>query len=110
MDFTATEHGFKNGLGGASNSASKKDYHYILFGRQVDSQHPEYSGVYFEYDDQSQGAVNCVKEVTISDEQVLFKLKRQKKILVRRGGKAIQWKQFLKGIRDVFAESIIQKV
>jgi hypothetical protein len=107
MDFIATEHGFENGLGGASNSASKKDYHYVVFGRQ---QHPKYSGIYFEYDDQSRGAVNCVKKVTTSDEQVLFVLKRQKKIVVRRGGKAVHWKQFLKGVRHVFGDSVVQKV
>ncbi len=33
MEFTATESGFEDGMGGASNAADTKDYHYVLFGR-----------------------------------------------------------------------------
>ena len=52
MEFTATESGFEGGMGGASNTAGTADHHYVLFGRQTDEQHPEFSGVYFEFDDQ----------------------------------------------------------
>jgi len=45
LDFTATESGFDNGMGGASNAAGADDLHYVLFGKDGD-------GVYFEYDDQ----------------------------------------------------------
>jgi hypothetical protein len=43
IEFIATECGFHDGLGGASNAAADEDYHYILFGRQIDSQHPQNS-------------------------------------------------------------------
>lgn len=48
IEFVATESGFEAGVGGASNAAGTADYHYVLFGRQTDAQHPECTGVYFD--------------------------------------------------------------
>ena len=107
MKFTATECGFNEGLGGASNAANKKDYHYVLFGRQTDDQHPEFSGVYFEFDDQINGAANCVTSVVIQEEFVDFVLNDGRKITVMRGLMAAQWKSFWAGIRDTFDRKII---
>jgi hypothetical protein len=108
MEFTATECGFDNGLGGASNAANKRDYHYVLFGRQTDKQHPEFSGVYFEFDDQINGAANCVSQVVIRDGAVDFGLKDGRKISVLRGMMAAQWDKFLSGVRDTFENEIVQ--
>ena len=33
LDFMATEIGFDNGMGGASNAAGDEDLHYVLFGK-----------------------------------------------------------------------------
>jgi len=85
MEFTATESGFEDGMGGASNEAGTAGYHYVLFGRQTDEQHPECSGVYFEFDDQIHGAVDCITRVAIADELVRFELRDGQKIVVRRG-------------------------
>jgi hypothetical protein len=41
LDFTATESGFDNGMGGASNAAGTDEQHYVLFGKDAD-------GIYFE--------------------------------------------------------------
>jgi hypothetical protein len=103
MKFTATEAGFKDGLGGASNSKGKEKYHCVIFGHQEDPQHPEYTGAYFEYDDQSNGAVNCVKEVSISNKLVVFKLKKGESIEVGCNVSAEQWEDFLRGISTVFS-------
>ena len=110
MEFTATESGFENGLGGASNSAGASDHHYVLFGRQVDDQHPDQSGVYFECDDQIHGKVDCVTKIVIQDGLVEFKLRDQEAIMVRRGMEASQWDSFLKGIHEVFGSDIVHKV
>ena len=109
MEFTATESGYDNGLGGASNSKGTESYHYVLFGQQTDDQHPENSGIYFEFDDQIHGSVNCVARVVIADEFVEFELKDQKKIKVRRCMGDSHWNRFLNGIHDVFGDSMIQK-
>ena len=107
MKFTATEAGFKDGIGGASNSASAEKQHYVLFGVQKDSQHPDNSGVYFEYDDQSKGAVNCVKTVMIGDKSVGFRLKDGKSIEVRCNVSAYEWEALKRGIRIVFPDNSI---
>ena len=109
MEFTATECGFDNGLGGASNAASTTDYHYVLFGRQTDEQHPEFSGVYFEFDDQSNGAANCVASVIIRDRAVDFGLKDGRKITVLSGISVAHWDSFLAGIHDTFDYEIIKQ-
>jgi hypothetical protein len=109
MEFTATEFGFEDGLGGASNGADTKDYHYILFGRQTDNQHPECDGVYFEFDDQSHGSVDSVTGVVIADDVVEFELKDDPKIVVRRGMSEPQWSGFVRGIYGVFRDDIVHK-
>lgn len=107
MIFTATESGFQDRMGGASNAASAAEYHYILFGRQTDEQHPEWSGVYFEFDDQSFGAVDCVTRVTMADEFVRFELRDGQEIVVKRGMEESHWSKFLRGIHDVFGDEIV---
>jgi len=105
MEFTATESGFEDGMGGASNAAGTKDYHYVLFGRD-----PEDNSVYFEFDDQIHGSVDAVTRVVIAEESVEFELKDHQTILVRRGMAQPQWNGFLQGIHDAFGADIIQKV
>jgi len=109
MEFVATESGFEDGMGGASNGAGTAGYHYVLFGRDTDEQYPECSGVYFEFDDQIHGAVDCVKMVAIADDLVSFELRDGQTIVVRRGMAEPQWTGFLRGIHDAFADEIIHK-
>ena len=109
MEFTATESGFEDGMGGASNAAETQDYHYVLFGRHSDEQHPECTGVYFEFDDQIHGAVDGVTGVAIADDLVTFELRDGQKIVVRRGMGEPQWDGFLKGIRDAFENDTIHE-
>ena len=84
FEFSATESGFTDGLGGASNSAADDEYHYILFGRQMDSQHPEASGTYFECDDQINGGINLVERIAITNSEVTFALTNSEAIRVIR--------------------------
>ena len=107
MEFVATESGFEDGMGGASNAAGTADYHYVLFGRDIDEQHPERSGVYFEFDDQIHGAVDIVTAVAIVDDSVRFELRAGQKIVVRRGMAETQWSGFLRGIHNAFRDEII---
>jgi hypothetical protein len=107
MKFSATEAGFKDGRGGASNSTSAEKQHYVLFGTQQDVQHPENSGVYFEYDDQSNGAVNSVKAVSIGGKSVAFKLKGGKSIEVNCDVSAEQWAELKRAIRTVFPPELL---
>jgi hypothetical protein len=109
MEFTATECGFKNGFGGASNASSAKDYHYVLFGRQTGEQHSEFDGVYFEFDDQINGSVNCVRRVEIQNGVVEFALKDGRKIVVLREMGDARWSSFLRAIRDTFGREIIEQ-
>jgi hypothetical protein len=110
MEFTATESGFDNGIAGASNGMETEDHHYVLFGRQTDGQHPECNGIYFEFDDQIHGSVNCVTRIKITAEGVEFKLKDGMTIVVRRGMGEQQWSEFLRRIHEVFRDDIVQKV
>ena len=109
MEFVATESGFEDGMGGASNVTGTADSHYVLFGRDTDEQRPERNGVYFEFDDQIHGAVDCVTEVSIADDSVRFELRDGQKIVVRRGMAEPQWSGFLRGIHDAFGDDIIRK-
>ena len=109
MEFVATESGFEDGMGGASNAACTADYHYVLFGRDTDEQHPECSGVYFEFDDQIHGAVDCIARVSIADDLVTFDLRDGQKIVVRRGMAESKWSGFLRGIHDAFGDEIVHK-
>lgn len=110
MEFVATESGFADGMGGASNAAGTSDYHYVLFGRDTDEQHPGRSGVYFEFDDQIHGAVDCVTGVAIADDRVSFELRDDQKIVVRRGMAESKWSGFLRGVYDAFGDEIVHKV
>ena len=109
MEFTATESGFDDGMGGASNAAGTPDYHYVLFGRQTDEQHPECSGVYFEFDDQIHGSVGSVSRVAIADGVVRFELRDGQSVVVRRGMAEPQWTGFLRGIHEAFGHEVIAK-
>lgn len=90
FDFTATECGFENGLGGASNAAGADEYHYVLFGKDGD-------GVYFEYDDQINGGVGQVVGVEIEADRVVFALTDGEKITVCRQMNAAKWAEFIGG-------------
>jgi hypothetical protein len=109
MEFIATESGFEDGMGGASNAVGTGDYHYVLFGRDTDEQHPERCGVYFEFDDQIHGAVDCVAAVAVADDRVRFRLRDGQNIVVRRGMAEPQWACFLRGIHDAFGDESVQK-
>jgi hypothetical protein len=102
MRFSATEAGFQDGLGGASNNRSKGASHYVLFGLQEDNQHSGNSGVYFEYDDQANGSVNGVEHVIVSNDMVEFLLADGTKIVVVRKMPEQDWASFLHGIDSVF--------
>lgn len=107
MKFVATEAGFKDGVGGASNAKSDEAYHYVLFGAQEDRQHSWNSGIYFEYDGQANGAVNCVKSVSMGDKTVAFKLRGGKSVEIRADVSGREWNEFKNGIREVFPKDII---
>ena len=109
IEFIATETAFQNGIGGASNSASAEDYHYVLFGNQSDDQHPDSVGVYFEFDDQAHGVVNCVSKVTTDSDTATFVLKDRQVIAVRRGMGEGEWSAFLKAIAETFPADLIQE-
>ncbi len=110
MEFTATECRFQDGLGCASVGAGTKNYHYVLFSRQTDDKHPEFNGVYFEYDDPLNGVGDLVGSVVVGDRFVEFQLKDRRRIVVRRGTDEPQWSAFLIGIHYAFQDDIIQKV
>ena len=105
-EFTATEMGFKDGLGGASNSKASAPYHYILFGKQVDPQHAWNSGIYFEFDNQRNGGVNRVAKVLLAESEAHFSLQDQHVILVRRAQDDDGWQKFVKGVHEVFGELV----
>ena len=100
IDFTATECGFDNGLGGASNSAGCDEHHYVLFGRDGD-------GVYFEYDDQIHGGIGQVVGIQVSPAFVEFSLTDGNKITVRKEMDDAKWSDFISGIRDAFSPTIV---
>ncbi len=109
IDFEATDAGFEEGLGGASNIASTAEYHYVLFGEQVDELYAENTGVYFEYDDQSNGTVNGVRSVVVEDRKVTFELDAET-IVVRCRVEDGSWDAFLRGIEEVFPKSIVSRI
>ena len=100
LDFTATESGFDNGMGGASNAAGADDLHYVLFGQDGD-------GVYFEYDDQIHGAINQVAGVSVHPDRIVFALRDSHTITVRRRMDDGQWSEFVAGIRRTFPAAIV---
>lgn len=107
IKFAATEAGFKKGLGGASNAKGTEKYHYVLFGIQEDTQHPENSGVYFEYDDQRNGAINSVESVSFGRKSVVFELKGGKSIQIDCDVSMARWKELERGVRAVFPENTV---
>ena len=110
LEFTATECGFQDGLGSACSGAGTKQHHYVLFSRQTDPRHPEFNGMYFEYDDPLNGVGELVERVLVGDQSVEFQLRDRRRIIVRRGTDEPQWIGFLRGIQDAFQGDIIQKV
>ncbi len=109
IEFAATEAGFEEGLGGASNACSTADYHYLLFGRQVDELSAENTGVYFEYDDQSNGTVDGVRRVVVEDGKVTFELDAET-IVVGCRVEDGSWDAFLRGIEEVFPKGVARRV
>jgi len=106
--FTATEAGFKEGLGGASNANGSEEYHYVLFGTQVDAQYPENSGAYFEHDAENSGAVNFVRAVVIGGKSAVFTLKNGESVEVKRGNlNAEHWAEFRRAVHIVFPPDIV---
>src|SRR6185369_138620 len=99
LDFVATECGFDNGLGGASNAAGTGPSHYVLFGRDGD-------GVYFEYDDQIHGRADQVKHISVYADRVVFGLDDEDKITVRKQMRDAPWNEFIAGLRCTFPPSI----
>lgn len=100
LDFTATEIGFDNGMGGASNAAGADDLHYVLFGKDGD-------GVYFEYDDQIHGGKDQVAGISVHPDYMVFALIDRNTITVRRKADDPDWSEFLGGIRDVFPPAMV---
>jgi hypothetical protein len=108
VEFTATECGSEAGMAGVSCSAESADAHYIVFGHQMDEQHPENSGIYFEFDDQGRGRVNCVAGVSVTDGAVEFDLKNGHSIVVHRGAVGSSWAQFLRSVRETFPAGLVR--
>jgi len=102
--FTATEAGYANGLGRASNSKGLESYHYVQFGRSPDGK----PGHQFEFDDVHYRSVNGVIKVAVARRVVEFDLKDQKVIIMREDLADVEWNRFLKGILEVFGDSIIE--
>lgn len=100
LDFLATESGFDNGLGGASNAAGVGEQHYVLFGKDGD-------GIYFEYDDQIHGGIGQVAHVSIHSDHVVFRLHDLNTITVRRKTEDAPWSEFIAGIRRTFPPAIV---
>lgn len=92
LDFTATESGFDNGLGGASNTAGSDEQHYVLFGKDGE-------GVYFEYDDQIHGDIDQVVQISVGPDRVVFTLRDATTITVRRQMDDRPWNEFVAGVR-----------
>ncbi len=95
-------------MGSASIGSGTKNHHYVLFGSEADDQHPEFYGVYFEFDDPRDGELDRVRSVVVGNGVVEFELKDRRRIIVRRGMDELQWSTFLRGIHDVFGVEIVQ--
>ena len=100
LNFTATESGFDDGMGGASNAAESDPQHYVLFGKDDD-------GVYFEYDDQIHGGVDQVVQISVLPDHVVFVLRDSDKITVRRQMDDAAWNDFIAGVRRTFPPAIV---
>ena len=95
LDFVATESGFDDGMGGASNAAGTGESHYVLFGKDGD-------GVYFEYDDQIHGAIEQVTHISVLADRVVFTLRDRNTITVRKQMADAKWSEFVAGVRGTF--------
>ena len=73
---------------------------------QVDRQHPKNSGVYFEFDDQINGAVNSVNRIRLRVGEAEFTMNDGKTITVKRDA-GNKWDEFVAGIRSTFAAQTI---
>jgi hypothetical protein len=100
--FEATEAGVQNGLAGASNSKATENRHYLLFGKQEDPQHSWNSGMYFEFDDQSYGGVNIVKEVVIEGGRIVFLLKQGSRVEVGSATDSVSWESLIAAVKESF--------
>ena len=100
FNFMATEIGFDDGMGGASNAASADDLHYVVFGKDGD-------GVYFEYDDQINGGVDQVAGISVHPDHVVFTLIDRNTITVRRQADDPKWSEFLGGLRAIFPAALV---
>jgi hypothetical protein len=100
--FEATEAGLQNGLAGASNSKDTGNQHYLLFGKQEDPQHSWNSGMYFEFDDQSNGGVNIVTGVVVQSGRIVFMLKSGSRVEVGSATDAASWESFIAAVRESF--------
>lgn len=108
MRFHATEAGYKDGMGGASYAKSERKYHYVLFDRQADDQHPSNCGIYLEYDDQVNGTVNGVERILVSGKAVKFLLADSSEIVVGNDVTEVEWQEFLRGIDAVFGPRLVR--
>ena len=102
LDFAATESGFDEGMGGASNAAGTGEQHYVLFGKDGD-------GVYFEYDDQIHGGIDQVKQISIHPDRVLFTLRDDDTITVRKQMSDAQWDELIAGLQRTFPPAIVDR-
>ena len=100
LDFAATESGFADGMGGASNAAGAGDQHYVLFGKDGD-------GVYFEYDDQIHGGVDQVLQIHVHPDRVVFALRDASVITVRRQMEDRPWSEFIAGVSRTFPPAFL---
>jgi hypothetical protein len=107
MRFVATEAGFQDGVGGASNKHGSGAAHYVLFGIQEDTKHPTNSGIYFEWDDETNGSVDCVRAVSVTLQKAEFTLTKRRTIIVDSGVSAGEWARFLAGIKKVFPLKLV---
>jgi len=110
MKFKATEIGFENGMGGASNSSCEDEYHYILFSIQNDDDNSENHGVYFEYDDQINGEIDQVQKIIIGLKYLEFSLGEDESIIIDCCGFTKQWDDLVSGIYSIFPNNLITKV
>ena len=110
MRFIATEIGFEEGMGGASNAASEEEYHYLAFGLQEDPQQPGNSAIYFEFDDQSNGDIDRVVKVVVGARSVDFVLREGRTIGVDGRRCEPDWAAWVSRVREVFGQRVVEMV
>lgn len=107
VSFVATELGFRDDLGGASNATAGGAQHYVLFGRQPDARHPGNESVYFEYDDQANGGVDQVERVVLGRVKVDFSLKSGVVIAIDCRPCTADWADFRTGVLETFPLAVV---